>query len=197
MNKYSILDYNLPTKVPCPFLRYDLAVYCQMLKESIALPFPSYLGDLYDRIEAYANQVGQCKPEEFPAAYRTYLIDYRLNILFVALDTTGRIATCFSKYGRFGHSITDDYYGDGSLFGDTLPGQPYKAFEMLPFLKHYGFLPVEELASPVAVVYEGEEIADKRFLSQYQLCLLLEQFRSKNLVNWKSRIGEAKGLYSC
>ena len=192
MNKYDIKDYYVPTKQPLPCLYYDLAVYCDTLKKILSMPLPEYLSELSDRLDSYAKQMKKCKPKEFPKAYRIYIMDYRLNLLFAGLDTTGKVATFFSKYGKFGHCITDSYYGDGSKIGDVLPWTSYNFPEMMSFLVNYGFLPIEELAAPVALVFDGEELSDWRLLSQYQLCLLMERFSTKNLIDWKARIQDAK-----
>lgn len=195
MSKIKISDYFLPLKEPLPCFHYDLALYCDCLKQVIAAPMPLYLRELSERVDAYAAQVKKCKPKVFPEPYRVYLVDYRLNFLFAALDETGKIATYFSKYGKSAHKLTDAYYGDGSLIGGFLPGGTYDLPEMLNFTLNYGFLPVEELAAPAALVYDNDQLVERRILSQYQLCLLLEKFRSKNLVDWKRLIQDAKDYY--
>lgn len=197
MSKPSIFCYDLPFKEPLPCFHYDLALYCECLKQVIAAPMPPYLKELSDRVDAYANQAKKCKPKEFPEPYRVYLVDYRLNFLFAGLDETGKIATCFSKYGKSAHSLTDAYYGDGSLIGDVFPAGTYNLEEMLNFTHHYGFLPVEELAAPAALVYDNDKLVERRILSQYQLCLLMEKYRSKNLIDWKRLIQDAKEHYGC
>lgn len=194
-NKIDICDYELPLKQALPCFHYDLAVYCDCLKQVISVPMPSYLKELSDLVDAYAKQAKKCRPKEFPAAYRVYLVDYRLNFLFAAYDKTGKIATCFSKYGKFAHRLTDAYYGDGELIGDVPPMGTYDAEEMMGFMVHYGFLPVEELAAPAALVYDYDQLVERRILSQYQLCLLMEKFRSKNLIDWKYLIRKEQELY--
>lgn len=195
-DEINIFNYELSTKQSLPCFRYDLAVYCDCLKKVISAPLPPYLGQLSKQLDAYAKQIKRCRPAMFPEAYRVYLVDYRLNFLFAAYDETGEIATCFSKYGRFGHGLTDAYYGDGELIGDVLPTGVYDTREMIDFMNHYGFLPVEELASPAALVFDREYLVERCILSQYQLCLLMEKFRSKNLVDWTCNVRDAQDLYS-
>lgn len=71
----------------------------------------------------------------------------------------------------------------------------YNVEEMLNFMLNYGFLPVEEIAAPAALVYDHDQLVERRILSQYQLCLLMEKFRSKNLVDWNRLIQDAQKLY--
>lgn len=195
MRELDVYDYELPLKQPLPCFHYDLAVYCDCLKKVISAPIPSYLEELSNLVDSYAKQIKKCKPKEFPEAYRVYLVDYRLNFLFAAYDVTGEIATYFSKYGKFAHRITDAYYGDGELIGDVPPMGSYNVEEMLNFMLNYGFLPVEEIAAPAALVYDHDQLVERRILSQYQLCLLMEKFRSKNLVDWNRLIQDAQKLY--
>lgn len=197
VSKPDIFSYDLPLKEPLPCFYYDLALYCDCLKQVITAPMPPYLRELSERVDAYASQAKKCKPKEFPEPYRVYLVDYRLNFLFACLDETGKIATYFSRYGKRAHDLTDAYYGDGSLIGDVFPGGTYDLQEMLNFTLHYGFLPVEELAAPAALVYDNDQLVERRILSQYQLCLLMEKFRSKNLVDWKRLIRDAKDYCPC
>ncbi len=195
MKEIDIRDYYLPSKQPLPYFHYDLAVYCDCLKQVIAAPMPPYLQELSDIVDAYAKQIKTCKPKEFPEAYRVYLVDYRLNFLFAAYDTTGSVATCFSKYGKCAHKLTDSYYGDGELIGDVSIMGTYNFDEMMSFMYNYGFLPVEELAAPAALVYEQDRLVERRILSQYQLCLLMEKFREENLVDWVRLIQDAQEDY--
>ncbi len=208
MYRFNIFDVDVPLKQPLPCLRYDFATYCNCLKQIIPAPFPEYLCELSDEIDDYSKQMKRCKPKFFPNAYRLYLIDYRLNILFAGLDTTGKMANCFCHYGKQAHRITDCYYGDGEFIGDFYAYREigedgengevkfsYNASEMRSFVTKYGFLPIEELAAPASMIFAGEHLVDCRSISQYQLCLLLERFRSKNIVDWKQLIKNAKSYY--
>ena len=176
-----IYSYELPLKQPLPCFHYDLAVYCRYLKRIIGMPLPEYLCDLSDRINAYAKQVRKCKPPKFPNMCRIYLVDYRLRFLFAGLDETGEIATFFSQYGRRGLESDDAYYGDSTLRYITFP-EGYNTQELKVFEKEYGFLPIEELAAPISLIFLQNKLDDVRILSQYQLCLLMEKFRSENLI---------------
>ncbi|RKJ33394.1 hypothetical protein D7X33_39155 [Butyricicoccus sp. 1XD8-22] len=202
MYQFNIFDVNIPLKQPLPCLHYDFATYCSCLKQIIPAPLPEYLLDLSDVLEDYSKQIKRCRPKSFPKEYRIYLIDYRLNILFAALDSTGNMANSFSRFGKEAYRITDCYYGDGELIGDFHAYKEdgevkfsYNSSEMLSFVVKYGFLPIEELAAPTAMIFAGEDLLECRSLSQYQLCLLLEQFRSKNLLDWKQLIKDAKSYY--
>lgn len=195
-NDFDIYSYTPHLKQPIPCIHYDLALYCDCLKKAITAPLPPYLIEISDFIDNCAKAIKKCKPSEFPEPYRVYLVDYRLNFLFAAFDSTGEISTFFSKYGKKAHRITDAYYGDGSLIGDVMPGETYDLEEMLDFSGRYGFLPVEELAAPSALIYDNDQLVEKRLLSQYQLCLLMEKFSSENLIDWNPRIQDAEELYS-
>lgn len=193
--RYDINDYELPLKQPLPCFQYDLALYCDCLKQVIVAPIPPCLGTLRERVDDYATQINRCKPKTFPESYRVYLVDYRLNFLFASLDGTGEIATYFSKYGRAAHNLTHAYYGDGSLVGDVPIGGTYDLKEILNFHMKYGFMPIEELAAPAALVYDQDQLVERVIISQYQLCLLMEKYRQENLVDWKHIIEDAQNRY--
>lgn len=192
MNENSIV----PLKSDIPCIEYDLSVFCKCLLDIIPAPIPKYLSKYSEKLHYYASRINDLKPSSFPEAYRAYIIDYRLNILFAALDTTGKMSTYFSKYGRFAPTIEDNYYGDGEKIGDALlPSFTYDANSLKRFLRSYGFLPVEELSMASALVYEEDELVERRLLSQYQTQLLMEKYRRQNLVDWKTLIQQEKDLY--
>ena len=195
MHKFEnyIPEYDIPLKSVLPCLEYDVAVFCDCLKWIIPMPLPKYLRKFSECLIYYSNRVDELKPDTFPEAYRVYIMDYRLNILFAALDTTGKIATYFSKYGKYAHDIEDYCYGDGELIGDAIfPQMSYDSKSLLSFEKRYGFMPVDELSMASALVFQNEELLERRQISQFQTALLMEKFRSKNLIDWKSLVSRAK-----
>ena len=180
-------DYDIPLKEELPWLPYDIAIYCDNLLRIIDMPFPEYLNDYYHVLVNHACKLKKMKCPAPIDSYRVYIIDYRLNVLFATLDSTGIIATYFSKYGKHGHMIEDYYYGDGSFIpGHILPGQPYDKQEMGEFSSEFGFLPMEEFSMSAAIVFSYNEMVERRPLSQFQTSLLMEKFHSKNLIDWKS-----------
>lgn len=189
----------LPLKSEIPCLEYDYAAFCKALSESLPPSLPAYLESYQKRLFYYAGSVHKLLPSSFPKAYRVYIIDCRLNILFAALDPTGKMATYFSKYGHASHTMEDYYFGDGStpdaqkLSG---PGFTYDFKQMAAFSKKYGFLPIEEMSLASAVIYNGPDIAERRLLSQYQVQLLSEKFHGKNLVDWRMLINRTQSSFS-
>lgn len=187
---------NVPLKAEIPCIEYDFSLFCECLLNIIPGEIPKYLSTYDRRLKYYASHKSEFKPASFPAAYRVYIIDYRLNILFAALDTAGKMPTYFSKYGKYAHSMEDYYYGDGEQIGDVLiPSFAYDKHSLERFHHSFGFLPIEEFSMASALVYEEDDLAERRLLSQYQTQVLMEKYRSKNLVDWKSIIQQEKLLY--
>lgn len=184
----------IPLKTDFPCLEYDFLCYCDLMRNLFPFPLPDYLKEYDHFLNQHATAFKSCEIPTFPDGYRTYIIDSRFNILFAALDTTGIIATWFSKYGRRGHLLSDYCYGDGSLCGDAHPTQGYYPAEIAYFSKNYGFIPVEEFSMSAAFVLKDKTVEERVFLSQYQTTLLIEKFRSKNVIEWKFLINEASSL---
>lgn len=190
------LDLPLKSEIPC--LEYDYAVFCKALSESLPPSLPAYLESYQKRLFYYAGSVHELIPDSLPKAYRIYIIDCRLNILFAALDPTGKVATYFSKYGHKSHTMEDYHFGDSSCLGAQKlcgPGFTYNTKQLAAFYEKYGFLPIEEMSLASAVIYEGAEIAERRLLSQYQVQHLSEKFHGKNLVDWKALINRTQNSF--
>jgi len=193
----NINDYVVPFKddkeIPC--FHYDIAHYCKLIKDIMPTPFPKYLCDYGELITDYSKQIKKVTPKFFPNAYRVYIIDYRLNVLFASLDTSGKIATSFSKYGKFGFRTEDYYYGIGESIGGVFHGFNHDRIKLMSFLSDFGFLPIEELSMSAALIYNGAEIEERVKLSQYQVLALMERFRKNNFISWKQRIDNTKSLH--
>lgn len=186
----------VPLKSDIPCIEYDFSVFCECLLDIIPVSLPQYLSAYSERIKYYAAHKSEFKPASFSDAYRVYIIDYRLNVLFAAFDTNGKMATYFSKYGKYAHTMEDYYYGDGEKIGDVLiPSFTYDKKSLAHFQHSYGFLPIEELSMASALVYEGDDLSDRRLLSQYQTQVLIQKYRNQNLVDWKAIIQQEKALY--
>lgn len=186
---------NLPLKEDIPCLEYDYATFCKKLSEVIPPFLPPYLKNYQERLVYYSGNVETLRPASFPNAYRVYIVDSRLNILFAALDPTGKLATYFSKYVHASHTMEDYNFGDGSESGSQrlcTSGFNYDTNQLITFSKKYGFLPIEEMSLASSLIYDGDKLEELRLLSQYQVQLLTEKFHSKNLVDWKILINHAK-----
>ncbi|MCM1304598.1 MAG: hypothetical protein NC305_13450 [Lachnospiraceae bacterium] len=179
----------VPLKSDMPCIDYDFSVFCDCMLGIIPCELPQYLSSYSERLKYYASLKDRLRPVSFPDAYRVYIIDYRLNVLFAALDASGKMATYFSKYGKYAHDLEYYYYGDGEKFGDVLiPSFAYDKNSMKRFLQSFGFLPIEELSMASALIFDGDELSDRRLLSQYQTQVLMEKYRNRNLVDWKNII---------
>lgn len=178
-----------PTKQPLPCLEYDLAYYCDILLSKFPCKLPKYLSRYEKHLKTRARSLKRITPTEFPDELRVYLIDYRLNPLFAALDSDGKIATAFSKFSCRSSIPEDYYYGDGEFIGDSVfPGDPHDVLSLSNFSNRYGFLPIEELSMAAALVFEGSHLDDLRPLSQFQTQVLMHRYRTKNLIDWKTII---------
>lgn len=184
---HTMLPYEIPTKEPLPCLEYDIACYCKLLLSTFPCKLPNYLESYEKCLKHNAKRLKQSKPSSFPNEFRIYLVDYRLNILFAALDPDGKIATGFSKYSCQSSIPEDYYYGNGEFIGGSLlPGEPYDAFSMSGFSSKYDFLPIEELSMASSLIFVGEHLDDRRPLSQFQTQVLMHRYRTKNLINWNA-----------
>lgn len=188
------LDVPLKKEFPC--LQYDFAVYCEVIKSIVNVPFPRYLSKLDELMTYYSNHVEDFKPEVFPDAYRVYIVDYRMNILFAALDTTGKMAAFMVTYLKEFANLEDCYYGDGTLPFDPFLPVNYDLHELKKFSDKYEFLPVEELSMPKILIFRDEEMKVKMDASQYQIYLLLEKFKARNLIDWKTMIKDVTEFIS-
>lgn len=178
-----------PTKQPLPCLEYDLAYYSNVLLSKLPCALPEYLSQYEKLLKSNAQHMEELKPTEFPDAIRVYLFDYRLNPLFAALDPDGKIATGFSKFSRQSSIPEDYYYGNGEFIGgDMLPSAPYDTQSLSRFSGTYGFLPIEELSMSASAIFVGEHLDDLHPLSQFQTQVLMQRYRSKNLIDWKTII---------
>lgn len=181
--------YYLPFKKDFPWLDYDIAVYCDSFKKDVVVPTPQYLDSFGKCIDYYSRRIAEFTPKSFPDSYRIYIIDNRLNVLFAALDSSGEMATYFSKYGKFGHNFEDYNYGDGACFENfSKNGISYDSKKLLAFSNNYNFVPLEIFASASALVFDESKLVEQRLLSQFQTCLLLEKFKSENLVDWDALV---------
>ncbi len=187
-------DYLLPLKKDIPCLEYDFSCHCDILKNLLPDKFPSDLYNFQKYLNYWASRKEELSVGPYPGPYRIYIIDNRLNILFVAVTFEGKMPTFFSKYGKFGtEPEIDEYYGDGRAVGDAIidknfPETTYDKHSLSKFAEKYGFIPVEDLAMSTMLIFEKEKIADRRLLTQFQTALLMEKFHAKNLVNWKKLI---------
>lgn len=187
-------DYILPLKTDIPCLEYDLSCHCEILKNLLPDKFPSDLHTFQKYMNYWASRKKELSSGPFPGPYRIYIIDNRLNILFATVTAEGEIPTFFSKYGKFGtQPEADEYYGDGRAVGDAVidgnfPETSYNKHSLSVFAEKYGFIPVEDLAMSTMLIFENEEVTDRRLLTQFQAALLMEKFHAKNLVNWKKLI---------
>lgn len=182
--------FDVPLKKPLPFLKYDMALYCENLKKRIIVEPPEYLRDYKKKINECINKYLCSKPSEPVDAFRIYIVDYRLNVLFAGLDTTGEIATFFSKFGKRGNEVEDWYCGDGEVIGgavvfDGSNGFIYDKKSIKKFSDEYKFVPLEELSSAAVAIFDDDGLAEYLMLSQLQTTLLLQRYSCENLVDFK------------
>lgn len=182
--------FDVPLKKPLPFLKYDMALYCENLKKRILVKPPEYLQNYRAKINEYIDNYLCAKPSEQAGAFRIYIIDYRLNVLFAALDPSGEMANFFSKFSKNGNEPEDYYYGDGEVIGDAVifdgsNGFVYDKKSIAKFYNEYKFVPLEELASAAVAIFDDDGLAECLTLSQLQTTLLLQKYSDENLVNFK------------
>lgn len=189
-------DSSIPLKHELNCLNYDISLYCKFLIDCLHDTFPDYLRLYKSKIYSYANNIDKYKPNEFPLKYRVYIIDYRLNIIFAGLDTSGKMSTFFSKYGKYSHDIEDYYFGDGEKLEEKISGFiNYNSKGLKKFSESYGFIPVEELSMSTILICADEEIQEHRLISTFQTMILLEKYRTKNEIDWKQIINRINKEY--
>lgn len=110
--------------------------------------------------------------------------------MFAGLDTTGEIATFFSKFSRRGNEIEDWYCGDGEVIGgavifDGSNGFIYDKKSIKKFYNEYKFVPLEELSSAAVAIFDDDGLVEYLMLSQLQTTLLLQRYSNENLVDFK------------
>lgn len=199
MNYCSITVFAPPLKQDLPLLRYDVSLYCtQLLKETCNI-WPPYLENLHDRVMSYSIQMAALKPRkrEISPDIRIYIFDHRLNLLFAALDNTGKIASFMSKFCAQYKKYEPEqyYYGDGMDGQSPLEPQDYvingedvytaNPYVLKSFSERYGFVPSEWFASPVLLIFQGDSLVEIRCTTVEHCVLLMEKFHAKNLVDLK------------
>lgn len=200
--RYDLENFDPPVKQPLPFLRYDVSLYCAELCKQIKV-WPEYLKDYSEKAISYAAQRKKYRPKKsaIPPEIRIYIFDHRLFLLFAALDSTGDIATFMSKfcaqYRR--HDIERHCYGDGSKIGECYPCKTADGFsfepnweELYQFEQDFGFVPLEDFAHPVVVIFQGDKLVEYRRTTMQHCVLLMEKYHSKNLVDLKAILKEIR-----
>lgn len=188
-----------PLKRELPLLQYDIALYCSQFCEWTDGVWPEYLHDFKEKTLSYSKQLKRLRPrkKDISPDIRIYILDHRLNLLFAALDDTGKMATyisCFcAQYKR--HNIERHYYGDGSKAFDEYPckidGQ--LCFRPDPrqtsaFNNQYGFVPSELFADPVVLFFQEDILTRVDSTTMEHCVLIMEKYHSKNLVDLKTII---------
>lgn len=181
---------NIPLKQEIPYLKYDFSRYCQQLKEWLIVDeLPDYLEQFHQTLNYNLEQTANSKPEEPPTEFRVYIIDSRLNILFANSDATRKISLFYYDYVKHYRNIQDYCFGNGR--SGTIPVSAIEsdAEELTKFKNAYGYLPLEELCTSFLVIFDvdknGDDHINIKFLTTYQVQLLIEKFRSKNFIDWK------------
>lgn len=194
---YEIENYAPPLKKELPLLQYDIALYCSKFCELTDNVWPDYLVNFREKVTSYSKQLKRLKPlkRDIPPDIRIYILDHRLNLLFAALDDTGRMATYFSQFCvQYKHGdIEKHYYGDGAKAFDEHPFQQNGELcfrpdpqEIYEFNKLYGFVPSELFAAPTVLFFQGIELCRIDSTTMEHCVLLMEKFHSKNIVDIKS-----------
>ena len=187
--------FNVPLKQELPCLEYDMSLFCKTLKGKIGNYAPEYLQNYISDVKNHAKRVQ--KPD-FPNAYRVYIVDYRLNILFAGLDTSGEIATFFSKFGKYGFENENYYYGlDEHITRPFIASNgviKYDTASISSFSREYDFIPIEELSCASALIFDGNSFEECRLLSQLQTAILLNKFSKNNLVDYDKLFLEAEDI---
>lgn len=179
-------NYLPPLKQDLDCLKYDMHLICSQILSLLPTNLPEYLSRLEKRI-VYFGYSKPLQPKPFPTGNRVYILDNRLNIVFLALDDKGELSTYFSKLAAYCKDISDNVYGDGYITKSKFCiGDYYNPKTMKRFRNTYGFLPMEDFARPSIYIFNGENMVDTRFISQYSMALLLLKFQRKNIIQWQN-----------
>lgn len=169
-----------PLKESLPWLRYDLAAWCEVLLNDIhPYPFPNSLADLRKDAEAMRDSQPDL-PKETPRL-RVYIIDQRLRVLMALTDTDGETSNTCYRFARYAHRYEDNLLGEGRVFIDALD---YDAAKIARFVKRYDISPIEYLSVPSLAIMEGAKLSNYHRLGSWQTASLLERYRDQNLVDW-------------
>ena len=193
MMEYDVSKYYVPLKQPFRTLPYDIAAHCDALLTAYQFTFPPYLRDLSDRMHTYASQVEQVKPKRFPKGYRLYVIDQRLRTSLILHDANGGKVTQFCyEFARYQRPLDEYIFGDGEklekAFRYDLFAMKYDSVLVDQFISSYGFIPFDEFAMPMLLVFDGPKLDDRRILSSWQALMLLEKYREQNLVDLRKHL---------
>ena len=164
-----------------PCLKYDIALYCQVIEEVLPNKAPAYLKNYAKQIRTLSKKVGLYRPAEFPDCTRTYIFDSRLRTLFAMLDTTKVTTAVMYMYGQEAFQPSD------YVFGDAPPpcGIIDEGENLELFVKDFQFIPNDFFAFNHLAFFDQDRFISMTHLSTYQTAILLDRYRRQNLVNFK------------
>lgn len=173
------------------YFMYDMAHYCDSLKNELIIPLTGELEEFYQRLCFYASQIKTIKPESFPEGYRLYIFDNRLNLIFHCLDVNGTVFNKCSQFIESTYNSTAYCYGHAEdYYCLSLTSTKWDKNWLKDFQNKLGFIPIEDLALSRFVAYRGETMMESLLISQYQSHLIANRFKSRNLVDWKRIFSE-------
>lgn len=184
-NQYILKDFNPPLKGELPTFHFDLGQWCMNFLKIHPWEFPASLSDLHQRIQAYANQCPAYPSGQHPI--RIYIIDHRLSVLLAMIDRDGEIANMCWRFAKYEHRSDDYILGSGDYFLgiNPLENNGYNVTRLRKFITTYDISPVEILAVPTLLIFQGNELSDYFPLSTWQLCNLMHRFADKNRIDWE------------
>jgi hypothetical protein len=153
--------------------------------------FPPYLEQFQQMLLQIASKKAEVRPKKFPNNIRIYIFDQRLFIPLILVDQEGDIANYCYKFTRY--SFDPDYHSYGELA--PLPGEPWDKDFLNNFAEQYGFVPVEDIASPALVIFVRDKLDQRRLLNPWQMSFLLMKYHDQNLVDWESRLADSRYEY--
>lgn len=193
---YNITELNLPLKQEIPTLHYDIALYCKKFLDSVEhIPSDFYLETFSEKLHSYASQVSQVKPKTFTEDVRIYIIDCRLNVLFATLDKKGKVANSICHFKKYTCS-TEDYHFSDRIDSAPTPWSPQQDIIFLAkFYSDYGYLPLEPFSHPSLAIFVDDRLEQLDILTQYQVTVLMEKYKRRNLINWKDIVAKLNDFY--
>lgn len=169
-------------KRPVPSLDYDLSRWCRELLAIHPFPFPDSLSELHLKIEERASW--RCSFPRKADRIRVYIVDHRLFVPLVLTEQDGVLANACARFAKYEHRYADNLLGSGEMFVNYASDNGYDTDAVNSFIREYDISPVEVLSVPTLLVFSGKNLSEYRPIGTWQLCALLHQFHSENLVAW-------------
>lgn len=183
-----LMPHKTPLKCECPSLEFDItSIIKNLFLGEEYYPFPERL----QRIENIINFYNDLNPvaSSFDTAYRIYILDQRLNLIFACFTNQGDIPQFCDLLSR--QYASSECY----TFSNLTPSNKREADYIMRAVKKLEFTPYDSLNSPTLVIsYDANPIYRLFHLTHYQATLITEKFHEYNMVDWDTILSKIEFL---